>query len=225
MNTTDDRTHGPCIAFSRTCRAIARLYRTVLTRRLDTETKPSSSHFLPPELSLKEESSLRQNPILDYCTVLAVMSWLFQEGPKAKKHTNWVHPSTTLVLHYSGVAISTILAHDWMVGQYKNSFLNESSNPDHSPPPPLYRRNVAYFLTFYFLWFFACRMGLHWKAKEAPSVFYCEFYKQTFLCSVTIFHAALALYTDRPIIATAFCIAVGPDQLLWYVDLAIYLVW
>jgi hypothetical protein len=145
------------------------------------------------------------------------MSWLSQQGPKAKKHADWPHPVTTLFIHYSSVAISTILAHDWMVDQYKKKYPTDDSL--FCSPSPLYRQNVAQFLSIYFICVFAWRLAIHWN-----DFVYCEFYKQTFLCSVTLFNAAIGLYSGRPIIATAFSVAVGIDQLLWYVDLAVFFV-
>ena len=148
------------------------------------------------------------------------MSWLSQGGPKARKHSSWEHPVVTFAIHYSSVAFGTILAHDWMIKQYKGSYPSDEDSLLCSPSPH-YRQTVAQFLALYFIVFFASRLALHWNTTP-QSAFYIEFYKQTFLCSVTIFNAAVGLALDRPIMATSFTVAVGIDQLLWYVDLAVY---
>ena len=51
---------------------------------------------------------------------------------------------------------------------------------------------------------------------------YVVFYEFQFLCNVTLIISSLSLWTNRPIVATGFCVAVGIDQLLWYVDLLGY---
>ena len=51
---------------------------------------------------------------------------------------------------------------------------------------------------------------------------YVVFYEFQFLCNVTLIISSLSLYTNRPIVATGFCVSVGIDQLLWYVDLLGY---
>jgi hypothetical protein len=156
------------------------------------------------------------------------MSWLAQEGPKAPKHAGFLHPLATFVVHYACVAVGTILAHDVLVEAYKNYYYAEASVDDECSlvPSPTYRQNVANFLTIYYVCFLSWRLAIHRNNKSSsPFDIYCEFYRQTFLCSVTLFNAAIGLYTDRPIIATAFCVAVGIDQLLWYVDLTFYFLW
>jgi hypothetical protein len=47
-------------------------------------------------------------------------------------------------------------------------------------------------------------------------------YEYCWLCNVTLWMGALALYTHRPVLATAYCVTVGIDQLLWYVDILGY---
>ena len=124
-------------------------------------------------------------------------------------------------MHYSCVAISTVLVHDWMVDLYKTSYLSDDDGS--CLLFPLHRRNVGQFLALYFICYQSWRLAL--VRNEPPAALYCEFYRQTFLCSVTIFNAAVGLYSNRPIIATSFCVAVGIDQLLWYVDLIVYFTW
>lgn len=148
------------------------------------------------------------------------MRWLLQGGPDAIKHKERIHPIVTFFFHYVVVAAGMRIAHDAIVdavyGNYDTGKCETSSET-------LGRRRffVARFLAIYFLAYFCIRLALRWREK--PYKFYSEFYGQTFLCSVTIFNSALGFHCNRPIIAQAFCVAVGIDQLLWYFDIAGYL--
>ncbi len=144
-----------------------------------------------------------------------MLGWLVQGGPKAAKHRGKVHPMVTFFVHYIVVAWVTTYVHDWIVARSRSmsdgGFTTCIFAPTH--------KSVGAFFGVYFLLFFSCRLVLRWHQHD----FYIEFYKQTFLCSVTTFHAAIGLYTGRLILAQAFCVAVGVDQILWYIDLGGYL--
>jgi hypothetical protein len=142
---------------------------------------------------------------------IIMLAWLLQAGPKAAKHRGKSHPLVTFCLHYAIVALITVSAHDWITATTQ-----PESSVSTTCSPPLHRQSVGFFLGIYYVLYFSCRLALHWHQQD----FYIEFYKQTFLCSVTIFHTALGLYTNRPILAESFCVAVGIDQISWYVDLA-----
>jgi hypothetical protein len=151
--------------------------------------------------------------------MLSYLRWLSAGAPTEKKHTTLLHPLTTFLLHYCLVSVTVVFAHDALIGVYTKNY--DVSNTDCSKQHST--TNTAHFLAVYFICFFAWRLFIH--RNDPPFFLYCEFYKQTFLCSGTIFNAALAYYLDRPIIATAFCVAVGIDQVLWYIDLAAYFTW
>lgn len=144
--------------------------------------------------------------------------WLSQEGPRAKKHRGPGHPLAVFFLHYLVVAISTVVLHDAAV---RPRTANEAAAATAEPPescPTLphvagRQRAVSSFLAAYIVLYLALRLALALRA--APSRLYCEFYRQTFLCSGTIANAALAFASGRTAIAQAFCLAVGIDQLLW----------
>jgi hypothetical protein len=140
-----------------------------------------------------------------------MLAWLLQAGPKAAKHRGKSHPLVTFCLHYAMVALITVSAHDWIIATARP----EPSASTAACSAPLHREYVGFFLGIYFVLYFGCRLALHWHQED----FFIEFYKQTFLCSVTIFCTALGLYTNRPILAESFCIAVGIDQFSWYIDL------
>ena len=144
-----------------------------------------------------------------------MISWLLQGGPQDAKHRGKIHPVVTFCLHYAIVACVSFTAHDWMVTR---EISNTNPASTFCAVPPM-RKSIGVFFGFYFVLFFASRLALRWR----QDIFYVEFYRQTFLCSVTIFHVALGLYTGRIVLAQSFCVAVGIDQLLWYVDLTGYL--
>ena len=103
------------------------------------------------------------------------------------------------------------------------------------------QRTVAKFLTLYIACYFGFRLKIHHQQQqqlqqqqqqqqqqhdqEASTSFVAwtvEFYRQTFLCSGTLVLSCVGFWTGRPIIASAHIVAVGIDQLLWYVDLLGY---
>jgi len=140
--------------------------------------------------------------------------WLLQEGPNARKHKEWIHPIVTFVVHYAVVTTSMIFVHDALV----DAVSKQNGNTDEKEcivSPELIRRRqiVARFLAMYFLLYFCVRLALRWKDQRY--LFYSEFYQSTFMCSVTIVNASFSFFYNRPIVAQAFCIAIGIDQLLW----------
>lgn len=146
-----------------------------------------------------------------------MLSWLLQGGPKDEKHRGKWHPIVSFVLHYAFVLSVMVSCHDRLLRLYGIS-LTEPRNDRCLFTTNMERhRRVGAFLLCYFAVYFTTRLAIQWKGN-----FYIEFYKQTFLCSVTIFMAGVGLISGRPILAQAFCVAVGFDQLLWYVDLACY---
>lgn len=140
--------------------------------------------------------------------------WLSQEGPGAKKHRGWRHPVVVFMVHYSIVGFTTIAIHDRVINPQGVTYPNEAlaTTCNSSPHLGSRQRNVAFFLALYYVVYFAIRLFL---ARRTRGLVFCEFYRQTFLCSVTIANAAFCFATGRPTIAQAFCLAVGIDQLLW----------
>ena len=96
------------------------------------------------------------------------------------------------------------------------------------------QRTVAKFLTLYIIWYFGFRLKIHHQQQQQQQLqqqygqesslvaWTVEFYRQTFLCSGTLVLSCVGFWTERPIIASAHIVAVGIDQLLWYVDLLGY---
>lgn len=144
----------------------------------------------------------------------ATTMWLAHEGPYSLKHQGWRHPIATFVVHYFVVALTTIWIHDMLL---RMVFSHGHDNVQCSAFSAILmerQQPVASFLAGYFCLYFAWRLALPRQAQNTY-LLYPEFYRQTFLCSVTIFNASLCFYIGRPLIAEAFCIAVGIDQLLW----------
>jgi len=173
--------------------------------------KNPNAMILSPETVTESGSSSSSFPFLP----TEMSTWLLQGGPNAAKHRGKAHPLVTFFLHYAVVAWATVAAHDWMVEKWTVEDAATTCTPTSR------RQFVGMFMAVYFVLCFSWRLALRW---QSPVDFYIEFYKQTFLCSVTIFHAALGLSTNRTILAQSFCVAVGIDQILWYVDLLGYLI-
>ncbi|KAL3931516.1 MAG: hypothetical protein SGARI_004188 [Bacillariaceae sp.] len=152
------------------------------------------------------------------------MPWLAHGGSGSEKHRGWKHPIATFVVHYSVVTATAILVHDNLMRHAVPNDTDYRLQCSTSSNTLVKRQQrVASFLAGYFCLYFSWRLALQWKAPSRYLLF-AEFYRQTFLCSGTIFNAALGFYTGRPLIAEAFCIAVGIDQLLWYVDLGVHMI-
>ena len=146
-----------------------------------------------------------------------ILSWLQQEGPHARKHTEWTHSIVVCIIHYALVLILTCTAHDWMVAKY---YQHSDKNEHHRCV--LYHANdpkVPAFLWLYSLWLLVWRL-LHHQPRRLAN---CVWYEFTWLCNVTLIASAIALQTHRPILAAAYCVTVGIDQLIWYVDIVTYL--
>jgi hypothetical protein len=124
------------------------------------------------------------------------MLWLSQGGPRSKKHVNLAHPITTLFVHYFIVSLFTFSCHDWILAYYYRGQADVRCADS-----PNYRRTVALCLGLYSAWL------LLWRLWILHSRRYCVLYQYTWLCNVTLVLSALGLYWDRPIIATAYCVA------------------
>jgi hypothetical protein len=145
-----------------------------------------------------------------------MIMWLAHEGQNSIKHQGWRHPVATFVVHYAVVAVTTTVVHDLLMRiPLSDGDVSLPCNTELSETLVERQQRVASFLAGYFCLYFAWRLALHWNTQTAY-LLYPEFYRQTFLCSGTIFNASLSFFTGRPLIAEAFCIAVGIDQLLWY---------
>ena len=140
------------------------------------------------------------------------MTWLSQEGSRSPKHRTWQHPILSCLVHFFVNAVIVFHAHDWMLDEYSDLFSLWYTRCD---PSPAVLRNAIVFLGCYGAWLLGWRLWVH---RSDPMRQICVFYEFQFLCNVTLVLAPLALHWNRPIIATAFCVAVGIDHLFWYID-------
>jgi hypothetical protein len=136
--------------------------------------------------------------------------WLLQDGSEAKKHQEWFHPCIVYLIHYSVVALTVFGAHDLVIGS------SADCERDTSIEYQQYRRRqvtCAIGTGIYAILQLSCRL---WQASSHRTS---VLYEGTWLCNTTLVIGSLAFWYRRPVIAAAFCVTVGIDQLLWYVDL------
>jgi hypothetical protein len=137
-------------------------------------------------------------------------SWLCQEGPSATKHRGWFHPLVALVVHYATATIVTFGVHDSLLGITSNDqcVLSDSRSS------MLSRQVVAFGVSVYVAWLLVWRL-VHSSKDHRPGILY----EYSWLCNVTLILGSIGLVTGRPTVATAHCVAVGIDQIMWYIDL------
>jgi hypothetical protein len=145
---------------------------------------------------------------------LDALTWIGHEGNEHVKHRGLIHPLMTMLLHYAVIIPVTFYAHDYLLQLY-----NVSSDQCNFEQEYSHRaRRVAIFCFVYSIWLLLWRLYFFKPAVYRASVIY-EF---CWLCNVSLIVGGLGLYLNKPIIAQAYCVTVGIDQLLWYVDLSWY---
>jgi hypothetical protein len=141
-----------------------------------------------------------------------LLQWISaQEGPMEKKHQGWAHPLCTLVLHYAVASTVTFGVHDLLMSAPNDDNCQLSTDENYILDSKL----VALGVILYAIWLLLWRLHHASSSDHQSGVLY----EYTWLCNVTLVLGALALLLNRPIVATAHCVAVGIDQLMWYVDL------
>ena len=147
-----------------------------------------------------------------------LLKWISQEGPLAKKHEGWAHPLCTLVLHYAIASTVTFWSHDLLIGAPDDDNCQQGVASTDDNNSILDAKLVALGVIFYTVWLLLWRCH-HASSNSSNHPWSGVLYEYTWLCNVTLVLGATALFRNRPIIATAHCVAVGIDQLMWYVDL------
>ena len=147
-----------------------------------------------------------------------MLSWLAQEGPHATKHHTWAHPIAVWLIHYAILFVVTLGVHDWVIVADPTNAASEDWNM--TDECQALRRRTGYFLAGYSLWLFLWRLIFCSPTIPRQAILY----EYTWLCNGTLVLGSLVSFTNRPIIATACCVTIGIDQLLWYVDAVGYLV-
>lgn len=158
-----------------------------------------------------------------------MIAWLSQQGPSHPKHQGWHHPVATCLVHYGAVGAVSVGAHDALVHHYYAavdrdrdtyySLLPASSTAGNAELHSSSVTATAFCILVYAVWLLIWRLGIHHQPAVHSSA---VLYEYCWLCNVTLVLSAAALYYQRPVIASACCVVVGIDQLLWYVDLAVY---
>lgn len=143
---------------------------------------------------------------------MGVIQWLPQEGDKAQKHQEWAHPTAVYFIHYSIVTVAVFVGHDYLMAAAGNCV-----GPDMTEELRIRQHHSAIFAGTYAVLQLCSRL---WTTTSHRT---CVLYEGTWLCNSTLLVGSLALWLDRPTITAAFCVTVGIDQLLWYVDVLGYL--
>lgn len=126
-----------------------------------------------------------------------------------------LHPLFTMFLHYGCIIPLTLYAHDYLLQLYGVSQADCVFQKLHSARA----QKIAMFCFVYSIWLLLWRL-YHFEPKVYRSGVVYEF---CWLCNVSLLVGGLGLYLNKPVIAQAYCVTVGIDQLLWYVDLSVYL--
>lgn len=164
-----------------------------------------------------------------------MLRYLSQGGPYHPKHGGGcrsqpdgrglppLHPSLAFVIHYS-VAIPTIhLVHDTLVA-------DENQHFSHDESALRKQADVSTFLFIYTLILFTARYLSSYHAGRLRH--HSVLYELTWLCNSTLVAGCLSfggwsdgwLLRRRPLAATAYCVAVSIDQVMWYVDSFVWVV-
>ena len=145
-----------------------------------------------------------------------VLRWLAHEGPQHPKHQGWLHPVCVLAVHYTLAFFVSIIAHDGLLelsyAKRPMPFCHLDDNQQ------FFRDMAALFLCIYSVFILIWRLFFRDPRPVNSEVDWPVLYEYCWLCNVTLWLGALALYSGRPILASALCTTVGIDQLLWYVD-------
>jgi len=157
------------------------------------------------ELSFRK-ARVSLHPSATAAMTASLWTWISQEDPSAQKHQGWVHPFTVMMIHYAIASIVAFGVHDLLVTADAYAMTDDKNI--------LAREMVALGVAVYAVWLLLWRL-YHATKDLRPGILY----EYTWLCNVTLLFGAVAMVVDRPIVATAHCVAVGIDQLMWYVDL------
>lgn len=148
-----------------------------------------------------------------------LIQWLSQQPNAAKHSQGWAHPVAACFTHYLISSVIIILAHDKVLvpflrnmgeGEHHQSLVACSSTTMyHHQQLTAARISMSYVIMMVFLRLFSNKPGV---ARTST------LYETTWMCNAALIFGSFGLFTCRPIIATAFAVAVSIDQILWYVD-------
>ena len=171
--------------------------------------------------------------------LLKMIKYLAQAGPTHPKHGGGrtraqlskfpMHPILSFILHYAIVVPIIFLIHDTFFGCNAVSF--EVTNDEEETMKR--QMHISRFIFAYTLILFSTRCVSSFNAGRLRQ--HAVMYELTWLCNSTLLMGSIAFggfdngettnwfLKRRPLVATACCIGVSIDQVLWYVDLVGYL--
>lgn len=137
-----------------------------------------------------------------------------RKDPRSRIHRGLLYPFMVCGVHYFISMTVSVLVHDQLTHKFDCDY---STRRKHW---------ISYFFALYATWLFMWRLLFRKppRASGEPQPRGLVVYEYTWLCNVTLWQSAFALRTNRPALAMAYCIVVGIDQLLWYIDLGMYAV-
>mmetsp|Transcript_9793 Transcript_9793/g.15042 ORF Transcript_9793/g.15042 Transcript_9793/m.15042 type:complete len:319 (+) Transcript_9793:92-1048(+) len=150
----------------------------------------------------------------------SMIQWISQEGRSASKHHEWTHPCVVFILHYSIVFVVITWFHDtiilpWALSSSSSQELSSSTTECIAESHQYeQQQTIAMYMILYGIVQFSTRL-----LTQNDHYRHCVLYEYTWMCNSTIMIGSLSLYLGRPLIASAHCISIGIDQILWYVDL------
>ncbi|GKY98822.1 hypothetical protein MPSEU_000838300 [Mayamaea pseudoterrestris] len=176
-------------------------------------------------VSVKTDSSLAQRQSISKLSSSSssssfleeIITWIGHEGSHHAKHRGLLHPITTLLLHYAIIISVTFVSHDFLLHRISKV---DAASCTFGSLHAHRAHNIAMFCFCYSVWLLAWRLYFFTPVQYRSAVVY-EF---CWLCNVSLIVGGLGLLTSKPVVAQAYCVTVGIDQLLWYVDLSVYLV-
>lgn len=142
----------------------------------------------------------------------AMVSWLSHGGPDHPKHRGWMHPICVAIFHYTVITIVGFQLHDWFFDSCGDHHV--VSNKQHY---------IALFLVLYWKWLLIWRLFFREPINNSFTPSNLILYEYCWLCNGTLLQAALGFWSGRPLMASAYCVVIGIDQILWYVDIVGYL--
>lgn len=144
--------------------------------------------------------------------LVRIVRYLSEDGADAPKHHGWTHPLVVCFLYYAIVIPTIVWMHDTLVDAYGVAVESAVCRPT--------QRSIVRWLQLYPIWL------LLWRIYTLPQQQFANtmFYEYCWLCTLSLHGGWIGLVLQRPILGAAFCIAIGIDQLLWYVDICYYLI-
>ena len=166
-----------------------------------------------------------------------MIKYLNQSGPTHPKHGGGlqschqsaaafsssfpIHPLLAFIIHYSIAIPSIFIVHDTFFIPAEES----------SEETILRQMNISRFIFIYTCILFSTRCVSSFNAGRLRQ--HAVLYELTWLCNSTLVMGCITLgafafvngwlFRRRPLVATACCISVSIDQVLWYVDLVGYI--